>query len=77
MNKSNCDFICSKCPIYKATQENNINELNKILEKLQKETKKDLNIDSILCDGCTENKRLFYYCYECDLRNGKGYYAQS
>ena len=67
---SACDFDCRKCKVYVASQNNDLSVLKETLEEIKNKTnRQDLQLNDIYCDGCLNNKRLFYYCSECDIRN--------
>ena len=64
-----CGVICSKCPVFIATQENNTQQKKEIAESWSKKYGFELQSNDINCDGClTEGERLFQYCKVCKIR---------
>ena len=65
-----CGIVCSECPAYIATQ-NDDDELRiKTAEEWSKAFGVTLNPKDIYCDGCMEKgKRYFSHCHECEIRS--------
>ncbi|HMA68734.1 MAG TPA: DUF3795 domain-containing protein [Candidatus Mcinerneyibacterium sp.] len=64
---SYCGFNCKRCPIYKATKENNKKKLKKLKINLQKEVNEKLSIEEIKCNGCKSDK-VYRFCSRCKIR---------
>lgn len=59
-----CGYDCSKCPVYKATKDNNIELLKIILYN----NDENASIDSLGCNGCTSMKNENKFCGKCPIR---------
>jgi hypothetical protein len=65
-----CGLICTECPQYIATQNDDTIAKIKIAEKLQKEFHLNLKPEEINCDGCLSiGKKLLATCSACKIRN--------
>ena len=53
-----CGLYCGTCPNYLAYRENDVEELQKISQKL------DIPVGEIRCDGCLSG-RVLSYCVDC------------
>ncbi len=63
-----CGLICTECPAYIATQEDNDQKRAKVAEDWSKWGEK-LKLGDINCDGCVGTaKRLFRFCNTCEVR---------
>lgn len=63
-----CGLVCSECPAYLATK-NNDNELRiKTAEHWSKIYNADIKPDDINCEGCREVGLKFNHCMECPVR---------
>ena len=66
---SYCGIICSECPAYIATQNNDDKARKEIAEKWSKEFNSNLKHEDVNCDGCLlVNGRKLNYCNTCDIR---------
>ena len=65
-----CGIICSECPAFIATQNNDDKERDRIAKEWTKEYKHEFKTEDINCDGCVtlEGKHIGY-CSECVIRN--------
>ncbi len=63
-----CGLVCTDCPIFIATQNNDENEKKKIAERWS--TKEyPLSPENMFCDGCLPvGKRTMSFCQDCDVR---------
>jgi hypothetical protein len=73
-----CGLLCSDCDSYNATKANDLEALQRVVEKWRVEYEApDLTIATVACDGCLATAgRLCGNCYECDIRAcalGRGY----
>ena len=67
---SRCGLICSECPAYIATQNNDDQARAKVAEKWSKEFGGSFQASDINCDGCVSNgARVFGYCGQCEIRS--------
>ena len=63
-----CGLICTECPAYLATL-NNDNELRKkTAAKWSEMYKSDIKPENINCAGCTTKGIKFHHCTECEMR---------
>ena len=63
-----CGLVCTGCPAFIATQNNNDEERKRVVEKWSSD-QFPLETKEINCDGClTVGKRLFKFCNNCDVR---------
>jgi hypothetical protein len=66
---ASCGLICTECPAFVATQNNDEQLRIKTAEQWSKEFKADIQPESIFCDGCLQKKgRLFSHCKVCPIR---------
>jgi hypothetical protein len=63
-----CGLICTECPAYLATL-NNDDEMRKATAKKWSEMyKSDIKPENINCTGCTTEGIKFHHCTECEMR---------
>lgn len=66
---ASCGLICTGCPAFIATRENDDGLRRKTAEEWSKMFHADIKPADINCDGCLSNsKRLFAHCFECEIR---------
>ena len=64
-----CGLICSDCPAFIATKNDDDTEREKIAKQWSKEYKHEFKIGDINCDGCVETEgRHIGYCNMCEVR---------
>jgi len=64
-----CGIICSKCPVYKATQDNDDRAREDVARLWSKQYGMDIKPEDVHCDGCLQaNGRLFSHCRTCGIR---------
>jgi len=65
-----CGLVCTDCDAYKATQANDTDWLQRVVEQWKTEYQApDLTIEGVACDGCvTGSTRLCGHCHECEIR---------
>lgn len=64
-----CGLICTDCPAFIATQQNDDNKRLKTAKAWSKEFGAEIKPEDINCDGClTNNGRLFKHCKVCEIR---------
>jgi len=64
-----CGLICTDCPAYIATQENDNSKRAKTAKSWSKEFGVEIKPEDINCDGCISNGgRLFNHCKVCEIR---------
>lgn len=63
-----CGLDCIECPAYVATQENDIDALQKMAAEASAQFGMDLATDDVKCDGCMSDGRKIGYCDECGIR---------
>lgn len=58
-----CGTVCSECPVFLATQKNDIEEKKKVAERWK------MKVEDINCYGClTKGPKVFRYCKICKIR---------
>lgn len=63
-----CGLVCTDCPAYIATQNDDDAERARVAEMWGKEFGVQFKIEDINCDGCLSSERLFSYCNTCEIR---------
>ena len=64
-----CGLECSKCDAFIATQANDQDALEKLVEKWRVDYQSpDITVTNVLCDGCMTGGRTIGYCKECKIR---------
>jgi hypothetical protein len=64
-----CGIICSKCPVYKATQDNDDRAREDVARLWSKQYGMDIKPEDVHCDGCLQaNGSLFSHCRTCGIR---------
>jgi hypothetical protein len=64
-----CGLVCSDCPAYIATKNNDDLLREETAKKWSAMFKVDIKPSDINCDGCqSESQRLFSYCQTCEIR---------
>jgi hypothetical protein len=69
-----CGIVCTECPAYLATQQNDDAKRKKVAEMWSKQFKMPVKPEDINCDGCISgSKRVLNYCAVCEIRKcGQG-----
>jgi hypothetical protein len=71
-----CGIVCTECPAFIATQQNDDAKRKQVAEMWSKQYKMPVKPEDINCDGCISGgKRLLNYCAICEIRKcgqGKG-----
>jgi hypothetical protein len=64
-----CGIVCTECPTFQATQQNDNQYRAKIAEEWSKQFKTTLKPEDINCDGCLSiGTRHIGYCSVCEIR---------
>ena len=64
-----CGLDCAGCEAYKATQANDQEAKQAVLEKWRIEfNTPEMTLASVTCDSCTSSGRLWGYCHDCPVR---------
>ncbi len=65
-----CGLVCSECPAYLATQQDDNAARKKVAELWAKQFNMPMKPEDINCDGCTtsEGKRHVGHCHICEIR---------
>jgi hypothetical protein len=64
-----CGIICSKCPVYLATQADDDQARAEVAKLWSKQYGMDIKPEDVNCDGCLQKTgRLFSHCRVCDIR---------
>ena len=64
-----CGLVCTACPAYIATQNDDMEALQKVAEQWSKEFNASLTAEGCLCDGCLATTgRQIGHCSECQIR---------
>jgi hypothetical protein len=63
-----CGLVCSKCPGYLATKDDDDEARRKIAAEWSKQFNSDIKPEHINCDGCAAEGRHIPYCDVCEIR---------
>jgi len=64
-----CGLVCTECPAYKATQEDDNGARAKVAEAWSKQFKHNFKIEDINCNGrLAVGEIQFSYCSMCNIR---------
>ena len=64
-----CGIVCSECPAYIATLNDDQEMRKKTAEDWSKAFGVTLNPEDICCDGCMEEGETYFaHCFECEIR---------
>ncbi len=63
-----CGLICTECPAYLATLNNDDEMRKKTAEKWSEMYHADIKPEGIKCNGCTTPGHKFHHCTECEMR---------
>jgi hypothetical protein len=64
-----CGIVCTECPAYKATKNNDNKARAKVAEEWSKQFQHNLKAEDINCSGCLAVAEIqFGYCSLCDIR---------
>lgn len=70
---AHCGIICSDCPTFIATKNDDDAERRRVAELWTKQYDKEYKKEDINCDGClTVGPRIFDYCKVCEIRKCAG-----
>ncbi len=66
---SYCGLVCTECPAFIATQENDNAKRQKVADMWSKQYKMAVKTEDINCDGClSAGGKLLNYCSICEIR---------
>lgn len=63
-----CGQVCTECPAYIATQNNDKKALEETAAKWREMFDPSITAENILCDGCQSDGRKIGHCSECEVR---------
>lgn len=63
-----CGLVCTECPAYLATKNNDDKLKKETAEKWSEMYKSDIKPENIRCNGCTTPGHKFHHCTECEMR---------
>ena len=64
-----CGLVCTECPAFVATQQNDNAKRKQVAEMWSKQYKMSVKPEDINCDGCiSAGGQLLNYCSICDIR---------
>lgn len=63
-----CGLICTECPAYIATQENDEEKIAATAVEWSKQYGMDITPEQVWCDGCLADGRKCGHCAECEVR---------
>lgn len=64
-----CGIICTQCPAFIATVEDDDIKREETAKKWSKECSAEIKKEDINCDGCLSNSNnLFIHCRVCEIR---------
>ena len=66
---ANCGIVCTQCPAFIATQENDDTLRQKTAAEWSEMFQADIKAEDINCLGClSQTEPLFSHCFECEIR---------
>ncbi len=71
-----CGIDCSNCEVFIATQNDDASARKLLAEKFFSQHDKEIEPETIVCDGCPSQGRHLGFCSVCQIRvcaYGKGY----
>jgi len=64
-----CGIVCTECPAFLATKNDDDNERKKIAEMWSEQYNSDIKPEDINCEGClSDGEKVFNYCRVCEIR---------
>jgi hypothetical protein len=63
-----CGLVCSECPAYLATKNDDDALRESTAEKWSEMYKSDIRPENINCNGCTTPGKKIQHCNECEMR---------
>jgi len=63
-----CGLICTDCPAYEATQNNDLKKAQETAELWSKHYGADIRVEHVWCDGCLVEGKKCSYCAKCAVR---------
>jgi hypothetical protein len=64
-----CGIVCTGCPAYIATQNDDAELRKRTAERWSKEFQSNFKPEDIICEGCLPgHTRYFSHCSECEIR---------
>ena len=64
-----CGLVCSECPAYIVTQEDNDEKRAGVAQMWSEQYGMEIKPSDINCDGCvSDSKRLIGHCHVCEIR---------
>ena len=63
-----CGLDCTKCPAYIATQADDDKMRADCAQFFNQEYKMEVTPESVNCDGCSAEGRIFFFCKACNAR---------
>ena len=64
-----CGLVCTECPAYIATQNDDQAALKRVAEQWSEQWNADIKPEYCVCDGClATSERLCGYCADCKIR---------
>ena len=63
-----CGLDCAICPTYLATQKDDDNMRQQLIDEWKKNNKVDLKLEDVNCDGCKNGGRILFFCRHCRVK---------
>ncbi len=63
-----CGIVCTECPAFLATQNDDDNERKRVAELWSKQFNSDIKPEDINCVGCLSKGTHFSYCNDCCIK---------
>jgi len=63
-----CGIVCTECPAYIATQNDDVEGRQKVAEMWSQQFNAPVTADDCICDGCLATTRLGAHCRVCEIR---------
>lgn len=63
-----CGLVCSECPAYLATKQNNVDMAKETAEQWRAAYNVQVKVEDVWCDGCIVEGKKCAHCGECEIR---------
>jgi len=63
-----CGLVCTECPAYLATQDNDITKAQKVADEWSTTYHAQIKTEHVWCDGCLVEGKKCAHCSQCEIR---------